>query len=175
MPAARGLKSRLHVRSGAAHDDRGTGQLGKLEGHRPRVVAGRCVLLLVGPLMLFVEDDEPEVRLWREDRAPRPDDDAGLAAVDSPPLGPLLGRRQSAVQRGDPAREPGLEALERLRRERELRDQDDGPLALVENVGDGLEIDLGLPAPRDSTQQERPAGGCLVIQRCSDAAEGVGL
>ena len=59
--------------------------------------------------MLLVQDDQPQLTLRREDRAPGADDDAPLTAVHTPPLLPVPCRREPAVQHAYLAREPRLE------------------------------------------------------------------
>ena len=51
-------------------------------GDQPRVVA-RVALVLVGAVVLLVDDDQPEVGDRREDRAARPDADPRLAAAQA--------------------------------------------------------------------------------------------
>ena len=54
--------------------------------------------------------------------------------------------------------EARLEALDRLRRERNLRHQNDCAFALFQRVSKGLEINLGLAAAGDAVEQ-KGAGG----------------
>ena len=68
-----------------------------------------------------------------------------------------------AVQDGDErlqrtGAKAGLEPFDRLRCERDFRHQYDGALALLERVGDGLQIDLRLAAAGDAVEEERAAG-----------------
>ena len=50
--------------------------------------------------------------------------------------------------------EPRLEALDSLRRQRDLGHEDNRAFALFQGVGDGLQIDLGLAAAGDAVEEE---------------------
>ncbi len=90
-----------------------------------------------------------------------------------------------AVQHGDqraqgPGAEARLEALHRLRRERNLRHEHNRALALFQAAGDGLQIDLRLPAARDAVEEEhlrQRGSGCwpTVTQRCQDHLQSLRL
>jgi hypothetical protein len=47
------------VWGGTAQDYDGVCKLGQLYRDLPGMVMGRAILLLVGPLVLFIDDDEP--------------------------------------------------------------------------------------------------------------------
>ncbi len=82
--------------------------------------------------MFFIDDDEPEVFQRREDGAAGADDDARAARLNLVPLVVPLAFREPAVQDCDHVfgfREAAFETLDRLRRERDLRDEHDGGLA----------------------------------------------
>ena len=59
------------------------------DGDVAGVVAGGGVDLLVGPLVLFVKDHQPNVRQGCEHGTARADHDIDLAGVGSPPLAPV--------------------------------------------------------------------------------------
>ena len=89
------------------------------------VIPGR-LLLLVGMLVLLVHNDQAQRIDRGEDGRARADDDPGAALADLVPLVVPFARGQMAVQhrhqRLESARaEPGLEPLDRLRREGDLR------------------------------------------------------
>src|SRR5256886_13973091 len=63
--------------------------------------------------------------------------------------------------------EPRAEAADRLRRESDLGNEHDRAAAACEGNGAGLEIDLGLPAPRCTEEEEVRA---LVRVECADDA-----
>ena len=100
-----------------------------LRGDRPRVVAG-IRLLLVRGVVLLVDDDQPEIAHGREHRRARTDDDARLSGRDALPLVAALGVARgpsAAIATSSPKR--CAEPPERLRRQRDLRDEDDRALA----------------------------------------------
>ena len=130
-----------------------------------RVVARLRILLLVRPLVLFVDDDQPEIRLRREHRRPRADHDVVAPVGDAVPLVEQLAVAQAAVQHGH-ALEPLAEAPHRLRRQRDLRHQHDRPPPGRDAAIERVEVHLRLAAARDAVQQE-----ALVPARCQRRAD----
>ena len=112
------------------------------------MVARRWVVLLVGPLVLLVDDDQPEVRLRREDGAAAADDHGVAAVADAVPLVEQLALREAAVQHRDLPGEALGEAAHRLRRQRDLRHEDDAALAQRHGVLERPQVDLRLAACR---------------------------
>ena len=88
-------------------------------GDAARVVA-RVALVLVGRLVLLVDDHEAELRERREDGRARADGDPRLAAAQAQPLVVALALAELRVQHRDRVAEARLEARDRLRRERDL-------------------------------------------------------
>ena len=74
--------------------------------------------------MLLVDHDEAEADDRREDRAARAEHDVGRALAHAAVLGRPLGRGEGRVPDRDPLAEPGPQAPEQLRREGDLRHQD---------------------------------------------------
>jgi hypothetical protein len=109
--------------------------------------------------VLLVHDDEAEREDRGEDRRAGADDDRCLAGGDALAFVATLGIRQRGVQDGDPLPEAGTEAAERLRGERDLGNEDDGPASALEGRGASLQIHLGLPAARRTVQQDMSAAG----------------
>src|ERR1043166_9321709 len=126
-----------------------------LEGDFARVVA-RDVVLLVGRLMFFVEDDEPEGAGGRKDRRARADHDIDLAVADRPPLPRAVGFGEDAVEDGDAA-ESRFESRDRLRRERDLRDEDDRLLSLLDRAGERAEVDIAFSAAGHAVKEDDAA------------------
>ena len=145
-------------RRGRAEHDHGAFHLAAHNGDVARVVAGR-LLLLVGMLVLLVHDDQAERFDGGEDGRARADGDARAALANLVPLVVPLAGGQMAVQHRHQrlqraGAEPRLEALDGLRRERDFRHEDNRALALLQGVGDGLQIDLGLAAAGDAVEEE---------------------
>ena len=109
----------------------------------------------------------------REDRRACADGDARLAAGEPLPLVAALRFRQRRMQERDPLAEPRAEAAHRLRRERDLRHEDDRSEPALEDRRARLEIHLGLAAARCAVQEEVRAGA--VVERAHDACDGIDL
>ena len=123
------------------------------------VVAWR-LRLLVARLVLFVDDDRTEVRERCEDRRPRADRDPLLAASQGAPRIEPLAVAQSRVEDRDLVTEHRPEAIDSLRRERDLRDENDRALAVpAHDLLEDLQVHERLAAPGDAVQQEGGAGG----------------
>ena len=154
----------LRPRRRAAVDGDRALERGALGRDRARVVA-RVGLLLVGRVVLLVDADQAEVRHRREDRGARADDDRRLAGDDPLPLVAALRLGQAGVEHRDPVAEARLEAPERLRRQRDLRDEHDRALPALERGRAGLEIDLRLAAAGRAGEQEVRA---VAVERLDD-------
>ena len=119
--------------------------------------------------MLLVDADQPEVRHRSEDRRAGADDDRCLAGDDPLALVAPLGVGQPGVQDGDAIAEAGLEAPERLRRQRDLGDEHDRAAAARERRRAGLEVDLGLAAPGRPGEEQM---GAVSVHRLHDPRDG---
>src|SRR6201999_2838679 len=95
-------------------------------------VVGRVALLLVGGVVLLVDDDQAEVADRGEDRRTRADADLRLAAAQALPLVEAFAVGEGAVEDGEAVAEAGAEASDGLRREADLRHQDDRAAAAGE-------------------------------------------
>ena len=137
------------------------------------MVAGFGVLLLVGPLMLLVEDDEPEALQGGEEGAAGANHHVVDAVAEGPPGTAVLGGGEAAVEHRHPAGEACLEPLNCLGREGYLRDKDDSPPALLQAPGQGLQVDLGLAAAGNALQKE--GGPCFGGQGGMQLLQRVGL
>ena len=154
---ARQRVPRLRARRGRADQQPRAGAARR--ARRPtvaRVVAG-VALVLVGGVVLLVDDDQPEVRDRGEDGGARADGDPRLARAQPPPLVVALALPQRGVQQRDGVAEARLEAADGLRRERDLGHEHDHALAALERRGGGAQVDLGLARAGDAVQQVRPA------------------
>jgi hypothetical protein len=107
--------------------------------------------------VLLVDDDEAEVVHRGEHRGAWADGDPRLAGAQPPPLVVALPLPQRRVQQRHGVAEAGLEARDRLRGERDLRDEHDHALAALQRRGGGTQVDLRLPRPGDAVEQPRPA------------------
>ena len=134
------------------HDD-GTGQA---RPHDPDVagVVPESLLLLVGRVVLLVDDDEAQAAERGEDGRARPDHHARAAVADPSPLVPALARPEPAVQNGQNVAEAGAHAVHELMGEGDLRHEQQHVAPGGEGALGGGEEDLRLAASRDAVQQE---------------------
>ena len=85
------------------------------------VIAGHWRFLLVGTVVLFIEDHKPEGRQWHEDCRTGPHHDEGLIRIQTTaPATHLLSVATSAVIFHDPGTEPTAAAVDQLRDEADL-------------------------------------------------------
>ena len=119
---------------GAAEDDGGFFPTGAQDGHVSGIVAGGLVLL-VGRLVLFIDDDHAGIFHWRENRTSRADHDSGMAGVDFVPLVMALPLGKVAVQNRDSVLDvgkAGFEAFHGLRSQGDFRNENQGGFACIE-------------------------------------------
>jgi hypothetical protein len=139
----------------ATEEENGGGLLRTPASNGYSMVAGRGILL-VGGLVLFVDDDDAKVLHGGEDGGTGADNDVGLAAAETLPFVVALAGGEGAMQDGHAVAETGLEAPDGERGERDLGDQDDGAAPAGEGLGQSLEVDLGLAAAGDAVEQAAP-------------------
>ncbi len=118
--------------------------------------------------MLLVDHDQAQVGHRRERRRARPDRDPGLARAQPPPLVVARPRRHPRVQQRHRIAEAAPEAVDRLRRQRDLGDQHDRAQAALQRRLGGREVDLGLARAGDAVQQ--PLAAVAAARRRSPPA-----
>ena len=116
--------------------------------------------LLVGGVMLFIDDDQPEVLIGQKERGPRPDDKLRLPLPDHAPDPPAFGHRGAGVPLCGPRAEALLDPTHELRRQGDLGQQDQRLPPFAERRRHGLEVDLGLARARHTAQQ----GGAIAFR-----------
>ena len=102
--------------------------------------------------MFLVHDEQAEFRNRREDGGARADDDVGAAFVDRRPVLAPFGIGDVAVEHAD-AVEPRAEPRHRLRREGDLRHEDDPLPARLDAEAQRPQIDFRLAAAGDAVEQ----------------------
>ena len=116
-----------------------------------------AVLLLVGGLVLLIDDDQAEIAVGQEQGRAGARHHLDVAGCDAR-IDPLA---LAAGDAGMPGRrlgaEAGLEAVEELRRQGDFRHQDQRLPALPHGFGDRLEINLRLARSGDAFQQGHAA------------------
>ena len=151
---ALGGKGRFGARRGRSEDEQRVFGRGTLAGDLMRRVARRG-FALVGVLLFFIQNDEPDVLQRRKDRAAGADDDIGVAALDHPPLQKALGVVEGRVLHGQTAAEHRLEAADHLRRQANFRHKHKGAAAQFQRALDQLDEHRRFAAARDAVKQRR--------------------
>ena len=144
------------------------GDFGDVGAHH-RHVAGvivHAVLLLVRGVVLFIDDDEAEVCIGKEQRRARTGDYADFATRDRMPGAGAPPRAQLRMPFRRPHPETRCESIEKLPRERNLRHQDQALPTARNCFGDGLEIDLGLARAGDAIEQGHGKAAVHAIAQC---------
>ena len=121
-----------------------------------RHVAGvivHAVFLLVGRVVLLIDDDQAEIGVGQKQRRARADDDGDFAVGDRPPGARAAARRELRMPFRRAHAEARGEAVEELRGERDLRHQDQALPAGADRVGHRLEINFGLARAGDAVEQ----------------------
>ena len=113
----------------------------------------RAVLLLVGRVVLFIDDDEAEIGIRQKQRRTRADHHLHFVRRHRAPSARAGAWAKLRMPLGRLGAEALGEAVEELRGERDFRHQDQR-LPLVPDVfRDALEIDFGLAGAGDTVEQ----------------------
>ena len=169
--SARQLEPGLRPRRRRAGDQHRAALARPPAGDGAGVVAGVAVLL-VGGVVLLVDDEQAEVGERREDRRAGADADARLAAAQPAPLVVALAVGEGRVQDRDAVAEPGPEAGHGLRREADLGDEDDRRPAPGQHRLDRGQVDLGLARAGDPVQEQLALGAGDPVDRRDDLRGG---
>ena len=134
-------------------------------------VVAHAVLLLVGRVVLLIDDDEAEVGIGQEQRGPGARHDLDLAVGGGRPGA----RAHARGEAGMPFRRTHAEALresvEELRGERDLRHEHENLAGAPNHFGNGFEIDRGLAGPGHAVDQRHR----IAARRDFGAQRGGGL
>jgi hypothetical protein len=121
-------------------------------------VAGRIAepafVLLERGVVFLVDDDHAEIGDWREHRRTRPQHDARFARNALPPGGEAFGIGERGMKHRDRNGETFAKAADELRREPDLRDQDQRAPVATQGALHRVQIDFGLAAAGDAIQKE---------------------
>src|ERR1700690_4139944 len=145
---ARVMVSLERRRRGAENRD-GALELRAIDGRVAPIVTRRF-FLLVSVLLLFIDDDEPEIFERSENGGARPNHNFRFAIAHAPPLAGAFDIRQSAVEHGDGGSEARADEAADPESERDFRDEHDCGFASGKRRFDGPEIDLRFAAARDA-------------------------
>ena len=141
----------------------GTGRGGPAEEHRAGLrgsaagdlagVVARVSLLLVGGVVLLIDHDQARIGHRSEDRRARPDADPGLTRTQASPFVIAGTRGHLGVEQRDGVTESPPEAVHRLRRQGDLRDEDDRSPPPRQRLPGRLEVDLRLARAGHAVEQ----------------------
>ncbi len=152
--AARGVGERFETRGRRPQHDRDPEQLGAPHRGVAAVVA-QLLALLVGRLMLLVDDDELELWQRREHRRARAHHDIERPAARELPVATALADAQVGMEHAHAPAEAGAKRRHHLGPERDLGHQHQRlPARLARRVR-GAQVDLGLAARGDAVEQQR--------------------
>jgi hypothetical protein len=145
--------------------------MGQFLGDGAGVVARVGRGLLIGRLVLLVDDDQAKVGHRGEEGGARADDDRALAGSHQFPLGVAFGVAERGVEDGDLAGEAVGEAGDDLRGERDLGHEDERLPPGADGGRRRPQVDLGLAGAGDAVQEEggELPGGDRRRQRLPDA------
>ncbi len=99
---------------GGAEDDRAT-QILSPDHRNIAAIVTRSLILFVGGIMLFIDDDQAEFRQRRKNRRARTNHHVDLGARNTAPLIDAFFAGESAVQDADPAGKARFKAIDQLR------------------------------------------------------------
>jgi len=106
----------------------------------------RAFVLLVGLIVLLVDDDQAEIGIGQKQRGARAHDDRGFARRDRGPVALPRARGQFGMPFQGTNPETLRKAVEELSGQRDLRHQDQRLPATTDDFRNGFEIDFVLPS-----------------------------
>ena len=173
-----GVAAGRRVLPGLERGRGGTQHAGRAEDRRAHhrdvaPVVHRGFALLEGRLVFLVDHDEPEVRERGKDRRTGADHYPRLPERHRHPrIETLAGGKVTMPDDhlGAEVGESGTQPTDRLRRERDFGDEEDGRAAFGHDLPNQRHIDLGLTRTRDAVQQVRAEG--LRVERLRDRGDG---
>ena len=158
-----GAVTAFHIRRRAAENQKCIGGCASELGGVAGVVA-RGIFGFVGILLLLIHDDKPKIAARGEDGASRSDHNARFSGLDALPLIVALANGERAVEYRDVISEVRGENADHLRRERDLRHEQDGRLPFSAHGVDQMNVHGCLAASGDAIEERRR---CMlaVVQR----------
>ena len=125
--------------------------MGAFDGYISAMIA-RLSVLLVGRLVLLVDDDEAELSGGGENRGARSDNYAALARGNAEPLAAALTRSEPRMQDTN-SRQASGETLDGLGGQGDLRNEDDGLAVAADELFDATNIDFSLAGAGDAVEE----------------------
>src|SRR4030042_784229 len=105
----------LHIRCGTAQNYHGITEFSQFNCHISGMISRRLIRLFICPLMLFINNNQPQVWLRCKKGATRTNNYVTATFFYPVPLIKLLTQGQPTVNDSDTTREPRGKALYRLR------------------------------------------------------------
>ena len=164
VAALLGVHQALDRGRGGTQHHRAAAQMAAHHGHVAGLI-GDAVLLLVGLVVLLIDDDEPEIGEGQEQGRAGADHKLRLVLRHRAPDPAALRRRQPRMPFGGPGAEALLAAGDELAGQRDLGHEHQRLLAAFETLGDGLEIDLRLARAGDAVEQGYGKAVAGVLQK----------
>jgi hypothetical protein len=118
-------------------------------------VVAKTFVLLERRVVLFVYDDQSEIRDRGKQRGTRPDGDLHAPAAERLPGVVALAQGQTAVKHGDLVSEPRAKTSDELRGQRDLWNQQQRASAGSAHFIDRAQVDLGLARSSHAMQKKR--------------------
>src|SRR6185295_6946556 len=159
----------LRPGGGASRQERGLRLARPVAGDLARVVAW-IALLLVGGVVLLVDDHQAQLAHRSEGRRTRAHADERFARGKALPLVAAFARREARVKQRHSIPEARREPRDRLGREPDLGNEDDRSLPSLERRLRGRQINLRLARSSDPVQQVLTTGG--PVHRGDDRVKG---
>ncbi|MEY9106359.1 hypothetical protein ABH999_002555 [Bradyrhizobium yuanmingense] len=147
----------FHRRRRGGQHDRNFCDMSAHHRHVTGVVV-HAVVLLVGLVVLLIDDDEAKIGVREKQRRTRADHDRRRTFGDRGPIARAGARGELGMPFDRPHAKTLREAIEELAGQRDLRHQDQRLLAAADHLGDRFEIDLGLARAGDAVEQRDMEG-----------------
>ncbi|MBT9149353.1 MAG: hypothetical protein DDT27_01097 [Dehalococcoidia bacterium] len=144
------------VRGSASEDHHRTGKLSQLQSYVTGMIERALVMLFVGPLVFLVDYDEPQIGLRGKDSASRTDDHVAFAIPNPMPFIELFPWGKLTMENSHSSLEARGKASDSLRRQGNLRNQNDGLLTMDDGLPQSPEVYLCLAAAGNTVQEENP-------------------
>ena len=154
-----GIPVGFHAGRGTAEDGAGAPQAGQVEGGVAGMVARRGLELLVAVVVLLVDDNELQVVERQEDGTAGAEQHlVGAAQGPLPHLG-ALARAETRMVDAYAVAEVSAQAVDNLRRQGYLRQQEQGLVAFADHLVYQFDIHLRLAAGGHAVEQESAGRG----------------
>ena len=143
---------RLHAGRGGPQKHQRLGLGAAIDSHLPGMIAGG-VFGFIGVLLLLIHNEQAKILRRRKDRRAGAENDRRLPGADALPGVVALGDAQAAVEHRHLFAEMGGKKGQKLRRQSDLRHQQQGRSALFQAIGNEPDIDRRFAAAGNAVEQ----------------------